>query len=311
MKTVRVLTRWENVLLWSTLVVYVGARACQLYADRLPSVLIVVLHVVPPAVFALVHGSILYRVRGMLAFTGFCLGVAGLCEQLSLRTGFPFGHYYFTQVMGPKVLGLPLLLVLAYLGIGYCAWVLGLLLLGYPDRPLAGVGLVGLPLLASLLMLAWDLSMEADWSTVDRAWVWRDGGSFYGVPLSNFLGWYVTAYLFYQAFALYCSGRPIAPAPAGRSFWRVAIAFYGVCALGNLLILRLPMAPPVVTDPTGRQWTTMHILWADAWISLLGMGTVTVVAWWRAERRSGARARGIGDLRFAQEEGRDKPQAMR
>jgi Carotenoid biosynthesis protein len=301
MTTARVLTRWESVLLWSALLAYGGARVCQLYADRLPSLLIVVLHVVPPAVFALVHGSILYRVRGMVAFTGFCLGVAGVCEQLSLRTGFPFGHYYFTQVMGLKVLGLPLLLVLAYLGIGYCAWVLGLLILGYRDRPLTGARVVLLPLLASLLMLAWDLSMEADWSTVDRAWVWRDGGPFYGVPLSNFLGWYGTAYLFYQAFALYCRARPTAPAPAARSFWRVAIAFYGVCALGNLLILRLPMAPPVVTDPTGRQWVTMHILRADALISLLGMGPVTVAAWWRVGRRSGVRAR---ILRSAQEDKR-------
>jgi uncharacterized membrane protein len=281
MTRARVLTRWESLLLWATLAVYVGARVCQLYADRLPSLLIVVLHVVPPAVFALVHGSMLYRVRGMLVFTGFCLGVAGLCEQLSLRTGFPFGHYYFTQVMGPKVLGLPLLLVLAYLGIGYCAWVLGLLLLGHGDGALRGARVVLLPLLASGIMLAWDLAMDADWSTVDRAWVWRDGGPFYGVPLSNFLGWYLTAYLFYQAFALYCQARPIASVPAARSFWRVAIAFYGVCALGNLLILRLPMAPAVVSDPTGRQWATMHILWADAAVSLFGMGTWAALAWWR------------------------------
>src|ERR1700691_4543286 len=133
MTTTRVPTWWESLLLRSALLVYVGARVCQLYADRLPSLLIVVLHVVPPALFALVHGSMLYRVRGMLVFTGFCLGVAGVCEQLSLRTGFPFGRYYFTQVMGPKLLGLPLLLVLAYLGIGYCAWVLGLLVLGHGD----------------------------------------------------------------------------------------------------------------------------------------------------------------------------------
>ena len=66
-----------QVLLWATLAIYLGARICQLYADRLPTLLIVVLHVVPPAVFALVHGSILYRFRGTLVFTALCLGVAG------------------------------------------------------------------------------------------------------------------------------------------------------------------------------------------------------------------------------------------
>jgi hypothetical protein len=29
-----------------------------------------------------------------------------------LRTGFPFGHYYFTDVMGPKIFQLPVLLLL-------------------------------------------------------------------------------------------------------------------------------------------------------------------------------------------------------
>jgi uncharacterized membrane protein len=263
------------------LLLYVTARICQLYADRLPTLLIVFLHVVPPAVFAAIHGSILYRARGMLVFTAFCVGAGGLCESLSLRTGFPFGHYYFTNVMGPKLLHLPVLLVLAYVGIGYCSWVLSLLILRYRSQPLTSRRVVILPLLASFVMLAWDLSMEADWSTVDRAWIWRDGGSFYGVPISNFLGWYLTTYLFYQAFALYCRARPLLPAFPSRSYWRAAILLYAICAFGNLLILKLPMAPPVVTDASGRQWITMDILRTDALVSLTVMGSMTLLAWLR------------------------------
>jgi hypothetical protein len=52
-------------LLWSTLLLYVLGRLCQLYANRLPTLLIVILHVVPPATFAIVHGSILYRLKGI------------------------------------------------------------------------------------------------------------------------------------------------------------------------------------------------------------------------------------------------------
>lgn len=276
-----VTAKWQTRLLGTMLLLYVLARICQLYANRLPTLLIVILHVVPPAVFAAIHGSILYRVRGMLTFTTFCLGTAGMCEILSLHTGFPFGHYYFTNVMGPKIFNLPILLVLAYLGIGYCSWVLSLLILGYRNKPLVGARVVALPILASFVMLAWDLSMEADWSTVDRAWIWRDGGSFYGVPISNFLGWYLTAYLFYQAFAVYCRARPVPPPPTSRSYWRAAILFYAICAFGNLLILRLPMAPPVVMDATGRPWITMDILRTDALTSLLVMGPMALLAWLR------------------------------
>jgi hypothetical protein len=183
--------------------------------------------------------------------------------------------------MGPKFLDLPILLVLAYLGIGYCSWVLSLLILGCRYKSPTGARVILLPALASFLMLAWDFSMEADWSTVDRAWIWRDGGPFYGVPLSNFFGWYLTAYFFYQAFALYCRAKPLVWWPSSRIYWRAPILLYGICAAGNLLILRLPMAPPAVTDASGRQWITMGILLTCARISLLVMAPMALLAWLR------------------------------
>jgi uncharacterized membrane protein len=267
-----------RILLWASLALYAGARICQLYADQLPTLLIVVLHVIPPATFALVHGSILYRFRGMLVFTSLCLGVAGVSEILGLRTGLPFGSYYFTEVMGPKFSGLPILLVLAYLGMAYCSWVMSLLIAGY-RKPIRGLRAVMVPLLASFVMLAWDLSMEADWSTVDRAWIWRDGGPFFGVPLTNFLGWYLTAFLYFQGFAFYCRSRAPLASPVPRIYWRAAIFLYAVCALGNLLILRLPMAAPIVFDASGKPWITAHILAADALVSIFLMGLIVLLAW--------------------------------
>jgi uncharacterized membrane protein len=266
------------ILLWATLAIYLCARICQLYADRLPTLLIVVLHVIPPAVFALVHGSILYRFRGVLVFTALCLGVAGFTESLSLRTGWPFGSYYFTDVMGPKISGLPILLVLAYLGMAYCSWLLSLLIVGY-RKPIMGLRTVIVPLLASFVMLAWDLSTEADWSTVDQAWIWRNGGPYFGVPLTNFIGWYLTAFLFFQAFALYCRSKSPLPALVSRAYWRAGIFLYAVCAMGNLLVLRLPMAPAIVLDASGKPWITAHVLIADALVSIFLMGLIVLLAW--------------------------------
>ena len=274
-----------KILLWTTLAIYLCARICQLYADRLPTLLIVVLHVIPPAVFALVHGSILYRFRGVVVFTAFCLGVAGLTESLSLRIGFPFGPHYFTEVMGPKISGLPVLLVLAYLGLAYCSWLLSLLIVGY-RKPIMGLRTVIVPLLASSVMLAWDLSMEADWSTVDKAWIWRNGGPYFGVPLTNFMGWYLTAFLFFLGFAFYCRSKSPLPALVPRAYWRAGIFLYAVCAMGNLLILRLPMAPAIVFDASGKSWITAHILTADALVSIFLMGLIVLLAW-----------RGLGDAK--------------
>jgi uncharacterized membrane protein len=52
-----------------------------------------------------------------------------LFESLSLRAGFPFGHYRFTNLMGPKLFDLPILLALAYVGMGYLSWILALVIL--------------------------------------------------------------------------------------------------------------------------------------------------------------------------------------
>lgn len=181
-------SRGKAIVLWSAFALYVAGRIGQQYPDKIGVRTIVVMQVLSPAVFALVHGSILYRVRGILAFSAFCMGVGGICECLSLRTGFPFGHYFFTDLMGPKILEVPVLLVLAYLGIGYCSWVLAVVLLGYRSKPPTSAGVFALACVAGFIMMAWDLSMDAIWSTLDRAWIWRNGGMFFGVPLSNFSG---------------------------------------------------------------------------------------------------------------------------
>jgi hypothetical protein len=47
--------KWQAAVLWLTPLLYLQARICQLFADRLPTLLIVILHVVPPAAFALAH----------------------------------------------------------------------------------------------------------------------------------------------------------------------------------------------------------------------------------------------------------------
>jgi uncharacterized membrane protein len=259
------------------LVLYIAARILQLYAGRVPTLLIVALHVLPPAVFALLHGKITYRLRGILIFMGLSLGIGALLESLSLRTGFPFGHYYFTDLMGPKLFQLPVMLALAYVGMGYLSWVVGLLILGRRNEPLTGRRVILVPLIASFVMVAWDLSMDPVWSNLDHAWVWKDGGSFFGVPVSNFFGWFLTVYLFYQAFALYLRGRTVPPLPPRH--WRVPILFYGASASGNILLAIPSATSAVVIDPSGRQWMTADIIHASVLVSIFVMGAFTLIAW--------------------------------
>ena len=79
---------------------------------------IVAAHVLFPLIFAFIDGARVYRVRGILIFMLICLAIGNLFENLSILTGFPFGRYHFTNVMGPKLLNVPVLLGLAYIGMG-------------------------------------------------------------------------------------------------------------------------------------------------------------------------------------------------
>ena len=271
----------RNVLL-GLLLVYFVARVLQDFPTQVPTLLIVVLHVLPPAAFALLHGRRLDGTRGVLVFTAFCLGSGVSFEYLGLRTGFPFGHYYFTGVMGPKILGLPILLALAYLGIGYLSWVLGSLILG--AAPGSRSGAFVLPVLAACLMTAWDLAMDPVWCNIDRAWVWQGGGAYFGVPVSNFAGWFLTTWVGYQLFALWLRGRGAHSVAVASN--RLAVLMYGVAALGNLLLAipsaRPPVVPAAITDAAGRHWPASDAVAASVVISLLVMTPLALLAWVRA-----------------------------
>lgn len=239
---------------------------------------IVALHVLPPLVFAFLHGAMLYGLRGILTFFALCVAIGGLIENFGVLIGFPFGHYYFTDVMGPKIFVVPIFLGLAYVGMGYLCWTLaGVILDGLPNS-LTGSRVVTLPLLAALVMVAWDLCMDPIWATVVRAWVWQQGGAYFGVPLSNFLGWYLTVYIIYQVFALYLRKRAINLGPLPSGYLHLAILFYGVAAAGNLLLLVPRPGLSQVTDATGKVWQVSSIVAACVFATIFTMGAFTVLA---------------------------------
>jgi uncharacterized membrane protein len=263
----------RRFLLLALLFLFLVARILQLFAGRVPNLLIVTLHVIPPALFALVHGARIYRSRGILI-------VGTLFEGVSLRTGFPFGHYRFTDLMGPKLFDLPILLALAYVGMGYLSWVLAVVILDCQNEPLSGRNIVLLPLAASFVMTAWDFSMDAVWADIDHAWVWRDGGPYYGVPTSNFFGWFLTVYIFYQLFALYLRNRVIMRSPT--THWRLAILFYAASAAGNLLVVAPLSMGGHFVDAAGKHWAIPDILWASRLVSIFLMMPLSLMAWVKA-----------------------------
>ena len=270
-----------GIAMWVLLSVYAVARVFQVLPGRLPMMAVVALHVLPLLVFALIHGVMSYRMHGILIFFAICLVVGNVFENLGVATGFPFGRYYFTDAMGPKLFQVPILLGLAYVGMGYLSWTLGRVILGYLRTPLVGAQVITLPLVASFIMVAWDFANDPVWANINRLWVWQHGGAYFGVPLTNFVGWYFVVYLIYQSFAIYLRERSANDNPMPSGYWRWAVIFYALAATGDIIIVLPKPTPAVVFDPTGTSWNVSGITGACALVSSFAMGAFTLIAWVR------------------------------
>jgi putative membrane protein len=262
---------------------YAAVRVLQILPGKLPIAGVIALHVFPLLVFALIHGAMFYGLRGILIYFGICLVVGNLFENLSIATGFPFGRYYFTDAMGPKLFHVPILAGLAYLGMGYLSWTLARVILRNLRSPIAGARTITLPLLAAFIMLAWDFANDPVWANIDRLWVWQNGGAYFGVPLTNFLGLYLVYYLIHQLFAIYLRGRSSIATRLPAGYWHWAIIFYALCAAGRAILILPKRASAVVFDASGTPWNTSAITGVCALVCIFVMGAFAVIAWVRLE----------------------------
>lgn len=272
---------FTGIAIWLLLSLYAAARVFQILPSKLPMAGVVALHVLPLLVFALIHGAMSYRLRGILIFFAICFVVGNVFENFGVATGFPFGRYYFTDAMGPRLFQVPILLGLAYVGMGYLSWTLGRVILGNLRSSLVGARVVMLPLVAAFIMVAWDFANDPVWTNINRLWVWEHGGAYFGVPVTNFFGWYLVVYLIYQSFAIYLRGRSPSVHPLPSGYWHWAVIFYALSAAGNIIIVLPDPAPAVVFDPMGTPWNVSSITGACALVSIFVMGAFTVIAWVR------------------------------
>jgi len=130
--------------------------------------------------------------RRTLLFGAIAWPVACLSELSSTRTGVPFGLYHYTgatQGQEVYIADAPLMDSLSFTFLAYAGFCVarGLLAGRRPSR--AAVALV-----AGLCAMALDvvidpLAVRGDRWFLGRIFYYAAGGSYFGVPLSNFAGW--------------------------------------------------------------------------------------------------------------------------
>ncbi len=108
-------------------------------------------------------------------------GLGGfLSEVVGIRLPSLYGSYSYTEVLQPQVAGVPVVMA--------CAWVV---VIGYVKNRLRLLALKpwAQVLVGAAWMTAIDLCIDPVATLGLGYWVWHDPGPYYGVPLSNFLGW--------------------------------------------------------------------------------------------------------------------------
>ncbi|HEY0495800.1 MAG TPA: carotenoid biosynthesis protein [Kutzneria sp.] len=234
--------------------------------------------------FVLLHGARRYGWPAIAVYVVVVLLVSNILENLSISTGFPFGHYHYTD--GGKIFQVPWFIGIAYASTGYLAWIVGTVLIGEVRRGATWLATIGTPVVASFAMVAWDLSLDPAASTINQIWIWEHSGGFFGVPLVNFLGWSLTVYLFLQIFALYLHARgPQATERPQVSDFQ-AVLLYAAITVG-FFVTYATAARTVVTDAVGQTWHTADIYETSALTTVYGLGFIAVLAFLRiAQRRT-------------------------
>lgn len=110
---------------------------------------------------------------------GFGLGI----ELLGSKTGWPFGDYYYADQLQPQILGVPVVVPLAWLMMAYPALLLARSVTVRWVVPLAAIGLT-----------TWDFFLDPQ-MVGEGYWVWQtttpDLPGIPGIPLQNYAGWLV------------------------------------------------------------------------------------------------------------------------
>lgn len=153
-------------------------------------------------IFVILHGFMEYGLVKLLLFCFIAFVISYAIESVSITTGLPFGQYHYTTKLGDRFGQVPFKIMLAYFFNGYLALQMAVVFLAKKSKKERKYNIVLIPFVASLLMVIWDICFEPIMSVVQENWIWEKTGLYFGVPLSNFLGWLVTTYLIFQIFYL-------------------------------------------------------------------------------------------------------------
>ncbi|MGP4097036.1 carotenoid biosynthesis protein [Nonomuraea sp. KM90] len=213
--------------------------------------------VVSLAACAVAFAAAAWGPRRAVAAFGSAVLTGYAAEVIGVLTAFPFGDYRYSDVLWPQVGGVPVVVALAWGGMGLAAYAVAAAVApaGGWARVCVGAG----------ALTAWDLFLDPQMVRL-HLWTWAENGVYRGVPLSNFAGWLLVSTL-----VMLVVGRICGDAGPGR----------GLLVLYTVMAVMETVAFAAVFDPP------------DPLVALAGavtMGAFAAPAWRRAWRPAWRRA---------------------
>jgi len=167
-----------------------------------------------------------------------------LAEQAGATLGWFFGDYTYTDVLGPRVGAVPIVIPLMWFGLCYIGFLMSCLVLWRQPAPTAAGWKAGalVALLAAMIVTAFDLGADPYFVYVLKAWIMgkKDGGWF-GETVKGFEGWMLVSFAIVALFQAVARPRLVARAGgAARLAALVPIVVYA-----GMIVFQMSMTQPV------------------------------------------------------------------
>jgi uncharacterized membrane protein len=223
----------RRVLPWALLGALVLTQICYPLTGGATRAGLTVLTVLLGYLLSVSHALLTRGPRAAAALVAVATGGGLAVEAVGVATGFPFGTYDYSGQLGPKLLGVPLIIPLAWTWMAWPAWLAAVRL---TRRRVARVAIAGLGL------AAWDLFLDPQ-MVAEGYWTWRGATPALpgvpGIPIGNYLGWLGFALILMAALSVLVGpgdGRPGDDRPI-MALW---LWTYASSVLAHAVFLDLP-----------------------------------------------------------------------
>ncbi|GGK70328.1 carotenoid biosynthesis protein [Mangrovihabitans endophyticus] len=218
---------------WAVLGALVLTQICYPLADGRVRAALTVLTVLLGYLLSVTHALLSRGPRAALALIGTATLGGFAVEGVGVATGFPFGTYDYSGQLGPKLLGVPLIIPLAWTWMAWPAWLAATRLTASRWGRVA---------LAAAGLAAWDLFLDPQ-MVAEGYWTWRSPTPALpgvpGIPVGNYLGWLGFAVLLMTALSR-AAGRCAATGGDDRVMIVLWLWTYASSVLAHAVFLGMP-----------------------------------------------------------------------